>query len=425
MRKYLGWAVTMLVASLVAGCSAGTVQTAVPAPPTATASSPSTGQASGPVLPSGSSLTGPDGVTLIVPPGAVTEPTSGHITALPDGYDVHIDGEWKGSVLVAFPLGEVPDDHVPLILHQTPDGQQIEQTVRMGQFLVARADSLSTWDLIKCGVKLAPNQVVKCLAKNGYKDLTEFLAKKGTKIAFDPFVCGDVTDIIGTLFGSEPCSAGETLEDIQRYKAQASAKASASASPTPPRMTSAVPLPPSTTAPAPAPAPRTTVAAPPPQTTAPSVRVDAYANYGPVTTAGTPMCAGNPARPESMPGGTVVQSFPVPAGVARLDQATVQIDPNPALVVHATLEVNGTARASAAAAPAGDTTFRFSSVAVRAGDTVWLRLTWSGAGGKLDTIYLTGNPAGAVSVTNTCSDGAPTYTRSDTGLRAVVGGWSS
>ncbi|MEV0133044.1 DUF4407 domain-containing protein [Dactylosporangium sp. NPDC050688] len=165
---------------------------------------------------------------------------------------------------------------------------------------------------------------------------------------------------------------------------------------------------------------------PPVPPTPAATAVKAYDNYGPVTTAGIPMCAGNPGRPESMPGGSVSQTFAVPNGVAYLDAALVQIDFNADMTVHATLSVNGTAKASNDQTPNNDTTFRFPRVPVRAGDTVTLTLTWTGRKGKLDTIYMTGNPPTShLVITNTCSDGAPSLNRTDTGLRAVISGWSA
>lgn len=74
-------------------------------------------------------------------------------------------------------------------------------------------------------------------------------------------------------------------------------------------------------------------------------------------------------RPESMPGGVVTQSFTVPAGVASIDHALVQIDPDTRVTASATLHVNGQQRASAATAAVGDTHFGFPAVAVKAGDT--------------------------------------------------------
>lgn len=170
---------------------------------------------------------------------------------------------------------------------------------------------------------------------------------------------------------------------------------------------------------------------PPPSTQPPTVGqpVKLYDNYGTVITAGTPMCAGNPGRPESMPGGTVAQTFTATRS-AVISSALVQIDPSPALTVTASVKINGTTAAGTTAVPVGDTTFTFSPIAVRAGDTVTLMLTWSGSpisgsNPKLDTIYTVGNPGGSLSVRNSCSDGAPTYDTTSTGLRAVISGTTS
>lgn len=176
----------------------------------------------------------------------------------------------------------------------------------------------------------------------------------------------------------------------------------------------------------PEPAPTATV---PPPVSRPgsSARVTGYDNYGPVTTAGTAMCAGNPNRPESMPSGTVTQTFTVGAGVAYLDTATVQIDPNSSMTVHATLSVNGNEQASNDQTPTGDTAFNFDQVPVHPGDQVTLTLTWSGTAGKLDTIYTTGTPPNShLKITNTCSDyGSPHITDTvSTGLRATISGWT-
>lgn len=154
--------------------------------------------------------------------------------------------------------------------------------------------------------------------------------------------------------------------------------------------------------------------------------VNAYDNYGPVTQPGIPMCAGDPSRPESMPGGTVTQTFTIPAGVAYLDAATVQIDVNHSMTVHASLSINGTVRATNDQLANNDTTFAFARTTVQAGDTATLTLTWTATLGKLDTIYLTGTPSNShLTITNTCSDGAPSLDRTDIGLRAVVSGWSA
>ncbi|MEC3982385.1 hypothetical protein [Amycolatopsis sp. H20-H5] len=174
------------------------------------------------------------------------------------------------------------------------------------------------------------------------------------------------------------------------------------------------------------PAPVTTPAPTPPP--AQEVRVNAYDNYGPVTTAGSAMCSGTPSRPESMPGGTVAQEFTVGSGITYLETATVQIDRNSSMAVHAALSVNGGTPATDDRTPADDTTFTFGRVPVHAGDKVTLTLTWSGTAGKLDTIYTTGTPPGShLVITNTCSDyGSPhNLDTTSTGLRATISGVKS
>ncbi len=152
------------------------------------------------------------------------------------------------------------------------------------------------------------------------------------------------------------------------------------------------------------------------------VRMQAFDNYGPAS-AGWAMCRGNPDRPESVPGGTVSQSFTVPSGMTVIDQATVQIDPATEVSANATLIVNGGSRAGVTAVAVGDTTFNFGRVTVAAGDTVTLSITFSATAGKIITIYSAGSPGGQFVVSNSCPDGAPSATRGDTGLRARVSGW--
>lgn len=155
-----------------------------------------------------------------------------------------------------------------------------------------------------------------------------------------------------------------------------------------------------------------------------SQRVSAYDNYGPAIQPGQAMCSGNPARPESMPGGALTQTFVVPHGVNALDSATIQIDPNPAVTAHVSLAVSGGGQVSAAAAAAGDTGFSFSRLAVSPGQTVTLSLRFTATQGKLITVYVAGAPGGQFQAQNSCSDGAPSTTRSPEGLRAVISGWS-
>ncbi|MBB4662827.1 vWA domain-containing protein [Conexibacter arvalis] len=193
----------------------------------------------------------------------------------------------------------------------------------------------------------------------------------------------------------------------------------------------AAPPPAATPAPAPAPpadpappaAPEPPAPEPPPVTPPrPPRRVDPYDNYGPAN-AGRAICRGNPGRPESMPGGTVSQTFAVPAGVASIDRALVQIDPDDRVTAHATLHVNGHQRAAATAAAAGDTTFAFAAIPVRAGDTAMLRIAFTATFGKIVTVYTAGAPGGTFVASNSCPDGAPNVTTGATGLRAVVSGW--
>ena len=89
------------------------------------------------------------------------------------------------------------------------------------------------------------------------------------------------------------------------------------------------------------------------------------------------MCSGNPGNSLSIPGGTVTQSFTVPAGVANLNSALVQIDPNSRVTAHLTLFVNGQARMSTSAAAIGDTYFYFSPTGVSQGDQVTLSINFT------------------------------------------------
>ncbi len=149
--------------------------------------------------------------------------------------------------------------------------------------------------------------------------------------------------------------------------------------------------------------------------------VNAFDNYGPAV-AGHAMCRGNPSRPESMPGGTATQTFTVPANVRTLESALVQIDPDPSVTAHAALVVNGTAKASADAAANGDTRFRFGSVPVAAGDQISLSISFTATYGKIITVYGAGNPGGTFNASNSCPDGAQSFSTSAHGLRAVISG---
>jgi hypothetical protein len=151
--------------------------------------------------------------------------------------------------------------------------------------------------------------------------------------------------------------------------------------------------------------------------------VNAYDNYGPAN-AGHAMCRGNPGRPESMPGGTASQAFTVGHGVATLNSALLQIDPDSSVTGHLALYVNGNLAATADAVAAGDTRFSFASVAVRQGSSVTLSISFTATSGKIITVYTAGSPGGTFTASNSCSDGAPNVSATSTGLRAVVSGMS-
>jgi hypothetical protein len=135
------------------------------------------------------------------------------------------------------------------------------------------------------------------------------------------------------------------------------------------------------------------------------------------------MCRGNQGNTASMPGGTVTETFTADAA-GTINSAKVQIDPDTTVTATAVLSVNGTDMASNSQPASGDTVFTFSPVTVKTGDTVSLRISFTATYGKIITIYQVGNPGGTFSVSNSCPDGAPTFTRTDTGLRAVVSGTS-
>jgi hypothetical protein len=124
-----------------------------------------------------------------------------------------------------------------------------------------------------------------------------------------------------------------------------------------------------------------------------------------------------------MPGGVATETFTVPPNVASVDTALVQIDPDPTVTAHATLSIDGLARASADALAAGDTTFSFPAVPVQPGDSLSLSISFTATYGKIITVYTVGNPGGTFSASNGCSDGAPSLTTGE-GLRAVISGWT-
>ncbi|GAA1569242.1 hypothetical protein GCM10009827_108790 [Dactylosporangium maewongense] len=151
--------------------------------------------------------------------------------------------------------------------------------------------------------------------------------------------------------------------------------------------------------------------------------VTPYDNYG-AANAGRAMCRGNPGNSRSMPGGTVSQTFVVPAGVSAIDHVLVQIDPDGTVTSHLKVSVNGGLAATADATAAGDTHFSFGAVGVSAGQTVTLSLAFTATSGKIITLYTAGAPGGTFTASNSCPDGAPSVSTSATGLRAVVSGWS-
>jgi hypothetical protein len=161
----------------------------------------------------------------------------------------------------------------------------------------------------------------------------------------------------------------------------------------------------------------------PTPTTPPSHPVDAYSNYGPANT-GYPICRGNPNNSLSMPGGTVSQTFTVPAGVASLSSALVQIDPDSAVTAHMSLAVNGSVVVTADAVAAGDTQFWFGPVSVSEGDVITLSISFTATYGKIITVYTAGSPGGTFTTSDSCPDGASNVSLTNTGLRARVSGMS-
>lgn len=149
--------------------------------------------------------------------------------------------------------------------------------------------------------------------------------------------------------------------------------------------------------------------------------VTPYDNYG-AAIAGKPMCRGNAGQPRSMPGGTVSQTFTV-TQAASLTSALVQIDPDSTVTAHATLTAAGQ-QVSADATAAGDTSFNFSPLHVPADTAATLTISFTATYGKIITIYEAGAPGGMMTVSNSCSDGAPSFSTTSTGLRAQITGTS-
>jgi len=154
------------------------------------------------------------------------------------------------------------------------------------------------------------------------------------------------------------------------------------------------------------------------------LRVKVLDNYTDAAQPGIPICLGNPSRPESVPGGVVTQTVTVPDGVAAVDSAMVQIDPNSGATATATLSGSG-GSVTTSATPSGDTSFAFPRLSVSAGSSLTLTIRFSSQQGKLITVYKTGTVAGSFRVENSCSDGAPSLSPSPYGLRATISGWSA
>lgn len=169
------------------------------------------------VGPEGATLNGPDGVMLDIPAGAVQDVTTAYVARDDAGYDLHIDGPWTGLVTVALPAPTATADETLALAHYLNDGDiRFEPHVVVGGRLIAKVDSLSILDAVKCLRKVLPNQVVKCV---GRKEIEKQVAQTLGKKAAREISCGDVTDIIGTITGESPCHVGESEEDIRRWKA--------------------------------------------------------------------------------------------------------------------------------------------------------------------------------------------------------------
>ena len=119
-----------------------------------------------------------------------------------------------------------------------------------------------------------------------------------------------------------------------------------------------------------------TIAAAPEPTHAAPLRVTVLNNYTDAVQSGIPICLGNPSRPESIPGGIVTQTVTVPDGVAAVDSATVQIDPNSGATATATLSGSG-GSVTTSATPSGDTSFAFPRLSVSAGSSLTLTIRFS------------------------------------------------
>jgi hypothetical protein len=160
----------------------------------------------------GGTVIGPDGVVLHLPARAVTTVTTASIKRVPTGYDIHIDGKWTGTVGIAVPRPRLKNGEGSVLAHYTANGVVFEPNVVVGNFMVARVASLSVVDDLKCLKKVLPTNVLKCV---GRREVTKKIAQAGGKKIADEIDCGDVLDVIGTVFQDEACHVGETDAEIQ------------------------------------------------------------------------------------------------------------------------------------------------------------------------------------------------------------------
>ena len=166
----------------------------------------------------GGTVSGPDGASLTVPPGAVTRDTVGWIKRAGAGYDIHLDGRFRGTLLVAVPVKSVAGGTMPYLTHRTKQGVVVEEATRVGNFLVAEVRSLSFFKVIKC--LRSKSKVVRCLLNEGVKRIPNSLFKKILHL-LGPEDCPLQLDVIDLI--TDPCKVGETQADIDRWNAQQNA----------------------------------------------------------------------------------------------------------------------------------------------------------------------------------------------------------
>jgi hypothetical protein len=160
-------------------------------------------------------------------------------------------------------------------------------------------------------------------------------------------------------------------------------------------------------------------------TVPPSQQVTAFNNYGTANEPGHPMCRGNGNDAASEPAGVVTQTFTVPAGVATLNSAKIQIDPAATVTANLTVSDGGMSVTSSAVA-SGDTVFNFGALQVQPGDLVTMSLTFVSTSGSIITVYDAGasSMGGTMTVQNSCAADTTNWTSSNSALRAVVYGAS-